>query len=252
MIAPRLKRITEAIYSEQWTEDPQFEPLNDGELHVWLVKIEPALAERTRSFLSAKELERAARFRFPEHRNEFIVSRGMLRTLLGRYTNISPSRLAFEYEHAGKPRVTNGPDNLFFNVSHSDGLALIAFSAAGDVGVDIERIDGSKVEPGMLSHCFHPAEMRRFLSFPVSEQRENYFFEVWTAKEAYLKLLGDGLAITPSAVESVALRLRNESGDTEPVYFSDVPTIKGYSASIATRKPAVQTRFYAPAASLFP
>jgi 4'-phosphopantetheinyl transferase len=41
--------------------------------------------------LSADEQLRADRFRFEQHRQHFIIGRGVLRAILGRYMNIEPS-----------------------------------------------------------------------------------------------------------------------------------------------------------------
>ena len=44
----------------------------------------------TPGYLSADELQRAGRLRLPVHRERFIISRGLLRALLGSYLDCRP------------------------------------------------------------------------------------------------------------------------------------------------------------------
>ncbi|PYX57058.1 MAG: 4'-phosphopantetheinyl transferase, partial [Acidobacteria bacterium] len=64
--------------------------------------------------------------RFDKNRHEFIVRRGMLRTLLASYLGGSAAGLGFTYSAHGKPRLeeAKNPGTLTFNLSHSDGVIL--------------------------------------------------------------------------------------------------------------------------------
>ncbi len=69
----------------------------ETEIHVWQVNLAVSSndCQQLAPLLSADERARAERFRFPRDRDRFIVSRGTLRTLLGRYLNTSPDRIQF-------------------------------------------------------------------------------------------------------------------------------------------------------------
>lgn len=85
----------------------------------------------------------------------------------------------------GKPYFKYIPD-LFFSISHTDGLTVIALSDC-EVGIDVERLKKADLRV-----------TRRFLKEEIDYITECdsdwRFFEVWTKKEAYLKCKGTGLS----------------------------------------------------------
>lgn len=169
-------------------------PLAAEEIHVWELRLDrpPAARERLLGWLSAAERERAARFRSDLHRNRFIAARGLLRQLLGGYTASDPAELRFVAGPYGKPRLQGpGPQ---FNLSHSGGLAIYAFRAWAEVGVDVELLDPEVAATRVPEHFFAPAEVRHLRSLPAAIQ-PRAFLECWTRKEAFIKARGDGLSL---------------------------------------------------------
>src|SRR5262245_49624616 len=118
--------------------------LENDEVHVWRAVLDrtPMRVRSLRQLLAANEQGRADRFRFQKDREHFIVARGLLRIILGRYLNRQPNQLRFGYSQYGKPALSeeSGCPGLRFNLSHSHGLALFAVSRGREVGVDIEQI----------------------------------------------------------------------------------------------------------------
>src|SRR5258706_6121336 len=55
--------------------------------HIWAIPLDlnPAAVEEFHATLASAERERAARFQFPRARHRFVVGRGALRHILGRY-----------------------------------------------------------------------------------------------------------------------------------------------------------------------
>src|ERR1041385_6999949 len=111
--------------------------IQTGEVHVWRVELmrPDYVIQRFRSTLEQDELLRADRFHFEKDRRAFVVSRGFLREIIGRYTNTRPEQLRFSYGPYGKPALDG---RLRFNMSHSHGLALIALTEDNELGVDVE------------------------------------------------------------------------------------------------------------------
>jgi len=168
------------------------------EVHVWRATLDVGLAhvhgfERT---LAADERARAARFHFDTHRNRFIVGRGLLRTILGRYLGMAPDRLQFHYSPLGKPALPAGSESksIRFNVSHSGGVALYAVTRGRGIGVDIERIRPDFANEEIAGRFFSPREVAALNALPP-QSRLDAFFACWTRKEAYIKARGEGLSL---------------------------------------------------------
>jgi len=167
--------------------------LPGGEIHLWCARLsaDPAEHDLLQQTLSADERERAARFRFEQHRNAFVTARGMLRRILSWYTGTPPEALAFVYGDRGKPAL---PDSGFhFNLSHSGDLALYALARESRLGVDIEHIHRVADAEGIAKRFFSAGEYSALMALDPA-QREQAFFRCWTRKESYIKALGDGLA----------------------------------------------------------
>jgi 4'-phosphopantetheinyl transferase len=163
------------------------------EVHVWCAHLDrpPEEIAALASVLSADERERAARYRVARARDEFQVTRALLRVLLGHYLQRDPSGLEFRPGPQGKPRLA-GAAPLSFNVSHSSGVALFAVRAGGEVGVDVEQVRPFENDLGLAERFFCAAESAALRA--LEEGRREAFFHVWTRKEAYLKAGGLGLS----------------------------------------------------------
>jgi len=164
------------------------------ELHLWWGWLDQAsdTVAALHTVLASDEAARAQRFRFDRDRNRYIVGRGLLRTLLGRYAGREPAELRFDYGAFDKPALRGaGPQ---FNVSHSGALALFAFSADTEVGVDVELDDGDFAKERIAERFFSKAEVHVLRSLPELVQ-PHAFLACWTRKEAFIKARGDGLSL---------------------------------------------------------
>ncbi|PSF36760.1 4'-phosphopantetheinyl transferase [Aphanothece hegewaldii CCALA 016] len=160
--------------------------------------------------LSEDEKERAMRFRFAEHRRRFIVARGGLREILGHYLNLAPQDVRFEYNAKGKPFLCSSLNReLQFNVSHSHELALYGVAQSSKIGVDLEYVRTVKDLEHIAERFFCPSEAA-IVKTLSSKEKEKAFFKIWTAKEAYLKATGEGIAGGLNQVE-VSISKRSAS-----------------------------------------
>ncbi len=112
---------------------------------------------------------------------------------------------------------SNTPSStLHFNISHSDNLWIIAWSFETEVGIDIQKIDES---------IKYQAIMRQF--FTESERTKVHtvydFFDLWTQKEAVLKLQGLSFAHMP--------KISTNSAKLFPLDIA--PTFRGHIACMA-------------------
>jgi len=169
----------------------------EGDVHVWRVGLDPgeAVVAALRGVLSADEVARAERFHFERHRRRFTVGRGVLRRLMGGYLGMAPEGVRFAYGEREKPRLAE-PEGaaLEFNLSNSSELALIAVTVGREVGIDLEAVRPMEDALAISERFFSAAERAALAAVPASE-RDRAFFRCWTRKEAYVKAVGDGIAL---------------------------------------------------------
>jgi 4'-phosphopantetheinyl transferase len=167
-------------------------------IDVWLIDLdkETLWSEHAIKLLSVGEQERASRFKFENHRRRYMVSHAGLRSILSAYLKIPPKDLLFSAGPRGKPKLTPtmpGTDSFHFNLSHSDEVALIAVTRAGEIGVDIEYVKKDFPIHQVAERFFTPKEVKALKALPDHLQRKA-FFQCWTSKEAFLKAKGAGLS----------------------------------------------------------
>jgi 4'-phosphopantetheinyl transferase len=142
-----------------------------------------------KTLLNEKELLRADNYLMEKDATRFTVARGMLKFLLGAYLNRPAAEIEFYFEENHKPLIRQAGKPLFFNISHSRDLVLIAISSS-PLGVDVEYIDTAFSYEQVLDVTFSEEE----LSFiKNSNKRSEAFFLLWTRKEALLKATGKGI-----------------------------------------------------------
>jgi 4'-phosphopantetheinyl transferase len=181
-------------------------------VQVWQLAISDALPylQTLQSFLSDAEQARAQRFVTQALTDNFICTRGVLRYLLSRYTGIAAGELAFSEGPHGKPFLMkdNVPSLMHFNVSHSGNGAVYAFSLDAEVGVDIEDTTRT-TEVMAIAERFFTADEVKALKGLQKERRRDYFFYLWTRKEAFLKAIGKGLTQALDSVDVCGLQIIN-------------------------------------------
>lgn len=171
--------------------------LTDDDVHIWRVPldVDAVSLQICRATLSADEQARAARYRRTIDQYHFICGRGRLRQLLGRYVNVSPAALAFTYSPYGKPAIAgkNGAPALQFNLAHSGGQALYAFTRHHPIGIDIEAMRDDIEFEALTQTVFSPAEQAEWRSLPQMLKKQG-FYRAWASKEAFIKAIGLGLS----------------------------------------------------------
>lgn len=152
------------------------------------------------ALLDDSERARAARFKFDQHRHEFIAAHALKRLMLSSLGGGPPEAWAFETAERGKPHVglahrssveqhRGGPH---FNISHCTGMVACAVSPSVELGIDVEYL-GRNAPLEIVPNYFAPAEVRWLHSQPAAE-RSLGFMRLWTLKEACIKATGWGLS----------------------------------------------------------
>lgn len=88
----------------------------------------------------------------------------------------------------GKPKV----EGAFFNLSHSGNIVVCAV-AGNEVGCDVEKV--VKTPEGVAERFFHQDEMA-YIKESVGQERDERFFRIWTMKESYIKMTGEGMRLS--------------------------------------------------------
>lgn len=187
-----------AMMQSHWQSAPLRLTLQPAEVHVWraALDLQESAVRRLWQLLTADERARAERFVLPRDRTHFVVARGLLRVLLGRYLRRRPEHLRFCYGPHGKPELAADTDDAAwrFNVSHSHGLALYAITLQRAIGVDVEYVRPGFAEERLAERFFSPREVAVLRALPAALQSAA-FFACWTRKEAFIKARGNGLSL---------------------------------------------------------
>ncbi|MEP6802076.1 MAG: 4'-phosphopantetheinyl transferase superfamily protein [Acidobacteriota bacterium] len=228
--------------------------LEKGEVHVWIADIGPAAEDVARlgRVLDRAEVARASRFHFDRDREAFTLSRGSLRVLLGRYIGQVPERVRFGYGPYGKPYLAPemGSEEIHFNISHTENVALFAFGRSMEVGIDVERVRALPDLEDLAERFFSREESEALRNLPEND-RARAFFRCWTSKEAYIKGIGEGLsmpldsfavALDP-AEGPIRLRLFDAPGAVLRWRLQRFEPSAGYVAALAVEGESFELRF---------
>jgi 4'-phosphopantetheinyl transferase len=172
------------------------------EIDLWRIGLddaERAMCARYERILDEDERERAAKFRVEGARERFIVSHGAMRMILGGYTGAAPEQIVYCEEANRKPALLSPAGEVRFNLTHAEGIALLAVARGLEVGIDVERVRPLRDDLGLAERFFAPEEVADLRSLSDPGEREAAFFRCWTRKEAVLKATGDGLRFPLSA-----------------------------------------------------
>jgi 4'-phosphopantetheinyl transferase len=141
--------------------------------------------------LSDDERARRSRLWDDGHRAQYTVAAALLRLVAAPLTARAASRVVVDRSCPrcgrphGRPRLTG--TGLHVSISHSGTTVAVAVSGAGEVGVDVQRVDVDPVQE------LSPLVLAETEAGHVAAARD--FFTYWTRKEALVKATGDGVTV---------------------------------------------------------
>lgn len=218
--------------------------ITSDEVHVWRASLQLSLRKINylKSIIWKNEQVKANRFYFEKHRRRYTVANGFLRIILAKYLDITPEGLQFSHNRFGKPTLEGKffGDNLNFNMSFSNEMALFAVTLGREIGVDIEYIRPFPYAEQIVKRYFSKREKDEFLSLP-KHLRQKAFFTSWARKEAYIKARGMGLflplhsfSISINPRDSIRLIHHFDQGNLDTnCYLRDIIPFDGYAAAVA-------------------
>lgn len=166
-------------------------------IHVLVVKVNREYIEQhfdelvERLYPERKSRVLAFRRREPAYTS--IVAGLLLQTLVEETLGIPPQALILEKNENGKPTVQGHPE-FYFNLSHAGDYVVLAHGDA-PLGVDIEQIRAQNLH--VAKRCYTEAEY----AYVTEGDADERFFYLWTMKESYLKLTGDGISVPLNSFE---------------------------------------------------
>ena len=211
------------------------------EVHVWTAFTNAALFDgKWQETLSREERQKAQLFRFERDRENYICAHVVLRDILGRYLMRSARDVLFNYDAFGKPHLVKSETRvpIYFNLSHSGSIALVALAYGRHIGADVEQVRPLEDIEHIATSYFTTQE--RAFVLRNSEERSRAFFQCWTRKESYIKALGRGLSIPLNSFETCMtpgmsgrmLPRSAEKPDIERWWLTDLDVPVGYAGAM--------------------
>lgn len=138
-----------------------------------------------------------------------MVAGKLLQDVVKEQLGIASENLTLVKTEYGKPYV-KGCKEFHFNLSHSGDYVIFAY---GDIpmGVDVERLKDMDIR--VAKRCYTDEEYNRVVNAPEKmnrqkaanqekiEDKDTVFYRIWTMKEAYLKLTGQGISVPLNSFE---------------------------------------------------
>jgi len=159
--------------------------LDYGQFDVWRAKGNP-----DSNLLSPEELERLHAISSQNARETFLLSRCAIHSIVKYYTNNSDFLGEVDRQPGGKPFLINIPE-LHFSLSHTGREVALVFSRS-PVGFDMEKSGRQTDFLTLAKRFFTATEVAAIVA--AGNDAGPCFLELWTAKEAILKLEGTGIS----------------------------------------------------------
>ena len=166
---------------------------------LWLIDLTQEPPASDWAACNAEEQSRAQRFRFEQHARRYRAAHAAMRQIMAAQLGVAASALRWRIGAHDKPHLLDHP-GWHFNLSHSDEWALLGMSATSPIGVDIEFCRSMRDMAGIVRHQFSEAEQATYLQLPSADQSD-WFYRVWSRKEACLKALGSGLSVSSQSFD---------------------------------------------------
>lgn len=183
--------------------------------------------------LTSEELIRSEEKLTKEIQVKSQLSRGILREILSKNLGCSAKDLKIQRGHEGKIYLPDYPE-LHFNVSHSKNLIIIALSK-NEIGIDIE-FNKAKFNASTIKSFMSKQEADKFANLPTSLEQQEYFFLIWTAKEAIAKYYGQGLKMDFSGLTIYKTDDVNFTSSNSSIHGQYVPIGPDYTLALCQKE----------------
>lgn len=163
------------------------------------------------ALMSGEKQARVDRFRFEDDKKRTVAGEMLARKAISEWCNVPENSIVFEQTETGKPYAKGLP--VEFNISHSGDMVVCAVDDK-TIGIDIEKIRPIDLKVAKRI-CTEEEQIYLFGRTPTDQdfiytsdhEILTRFFKLWTAKEAYCKLKGNGIGMLQSTVGDHSVRM---------------------------------------------
>ena len=233
--------------------DPQHPPPGIPAVPVQVRWLPPQPWRVVAAWLDRDDRRRVHELRRDADRDRSATGRALLRLLAAQWMALPPNQIRWTAtcpvcgsERHGKPGVAEVPGAgrpPHVSIAHAGDRVVVALTAAGPVGVDLEREDAAGFEG--FDEVALAAPERAALAAEPPGQLTAARARVWVRKEAALKASGHGLAVplprltvTTSAGSPRLLSWRGHQEWAESLVLQDFCAADGHVGCVAVRPPA--------------
>ncbi len=149
--------------------------ISDADFHFMLKK------------LPSSRQEEILRQKIIQNRNNMLVGSILARYAIKKKFDIPVCKQLFSKNEFGKPYLS-GFHDIYFSISHSGQYAACAVSDT-PIGIDIQKL--SRYNQRLAERICSKAEL---CQLAADNDKASLFTKLWTQKEAYVKMLGSGIA----------------------------------------------------------
>ena len=156
--------------------------------------------------ISVEKKERILRFRQYPDALRGLIGELLLHFMLDRFDSVDSADRSVRMNEFGKPFFEFIKD-VHFNISHSGDWVVCGISRQ-PIGVDVEEI--GEIPADVTGRYFTSEEVEQIPAGRGAES-EKRFYQIWTLKESYIKMEGQGLSI-PLDSFSIQISEKNSIG----------------------------------------
>lgn len=174
-----------------------FYPKLINEIHLFALNLNQPkqVVSKIIKILNKSELEQLDEFFFEKDKNQYLITRSYLKKIIGNYFRVDPLDLNIMEKKYSVPNVifpknVNKSAGICYSISHSHELALFAFTVNRKVGVDVEYFS-RKIDYDSIARHFFSGKVLNYLNNLSGLKKKKAFLELWVAREAIIKALGD-------------------------------------------------------------
>ena len=179
--------------------------------------------------LPSERITKIRSARQEDHKKQMLGAGLLLQRVLALCFDGGDCNFKYSVGEHGKPKV----EGLEYNLSHSGNFVICAVSDK-PIGCDVEKI---RKAPKEIAERFFAEGEKQYLARASVEQYDEEFFRIWTMKESFVKMTGEGLSLSMATYE-IVMGERGQvlrDGRLQECYITEF-AVDGYRIAVCSEK----------------